>query len=193
MLFFPANKPAQSFLPPRAGYGECHRQDDQAEIRIGDVVVSMTRRSNLRVPAEFSAFVPRAEIRRRFENGQLSEEEITLSGITLVHAPRYREWKKKEPSGAPGPAPPRRRGAPGVFAPDATSSSGGNSAPDLVISGQMFPVRFSSPPVKSWGDPVTWNGAKVAAVEKCVPRININGRGKSSGKGAAGDGGRAGD
>lgn len=68
---------------------EKYQQVDEAEITIGDVVVAMTCRSNLDVPAEFSAYIPRAEIHRRFQNGRLSEEDIVLSSITIVHSPRH--------------------------------------------------------------------------------------------------------
>lgn len=44
----------------------------------------MSRRSKLDVPAEFAAFIPRAEIRRRYySNGELvQEEEFILNSIT---------------------------------------------------------------------------------------------------------------
>jgi len=89
---------------PGPARGDCAgcRQADEAEIRIGDVVVTMTTQSNLDVPAEFSAFIPRAEIRRRFQDGRLAEEEIILSSITIVHSPRHRA-EKENGNGSVGP------------------------------------------------------------------------------------------
>lgn len=66
-------------------------QVDEVEIEIEGVTMRLRRKVNLDVPYEVSAFIPRAEIRRRsYEGGQLAhEEEILLNGITIVHAPRY--------------------------------------------------------------------------------------------------------
>jgi len=82
-------------FPAPPGGGGPFRQADEAEIRIGDVVVGMVRKNNLDIPAEFSAYIPRAEIRRRFQDGQLAEEEIILSSITIVHSPRHRTEKSR--------------------------------------------------------------------------------------------------
>jgi len=66
-------------------------QIDVVEIEIEDVTMRLKRKINLQVPHEVSAFIPRAEIRRReFEAGQMvREKEIILNSITIVHAPRH--------------------------------------------------------------------------------------------------------
>lgn len=69
------------------------QQEDAAEILINGIIAKLQRRLNLSIPHEFSLFVPRAEIRRRvYRDGQLvREEEILLSSLTIVHAPRHEE------------------------------------------------------------------------------------------------------
>ncbi len=61
------------------------------EIEIDGVTVRVKRKLTLSVPHEVSAFIPRAEIRRRtYQDGQLAfEEEMILNSITIVHAPRH--------------------------------------------------------------------------------------------------------
>lgn len=78
------------FHGPGQEAGWC--QVDEAEIKIGDVVMRMNRRAKHFSPAEFSAYVPRLELRRRqYSGGHLvCEEEMILSGLTMVHAPRQR-------------------------------------------------------------------------------------------------------
>jgi len=149
VLFFPVSRPPQRRAPPKGACEAC-RQADEAEIRICDVVVTMTRRGNLCVPAEFSAIIPRAEIRRRYQDGQVSEEEIILSSITIVHSPRHRT--DEEPGTVSGPPASQE---------SATVSS--------------IPVQAAPRPARQWDDNGTWSGVKMAAAEKCVPRVSING------------------
>lgn len=51
-----------------------------------DVVMRITRRSGTPLQNELSAFIPRAEIRkRRYENGKVTlEEELIINSITLA-------------------------------------------------------------------------------------------------------------
>jgi len=67
------------------------QQTDFVEIDIDGVKIRVRRKLNLNVPHEVSAFIPRAEIRRRtYQAGQLAfEEEMILNSITIVHAPRH--------------------------------------------------------------------------------------------------------
>ncbi|WP_027717221.1 hypothetical protein [Desulfovirgula thermocuniculi] len=75
------------FHGPGREAGWC--QVDEAEIKIGDVVMRMNRRAKHVVPAEFSAYIPRLEVRRRhYHAGHLvCEEELILNSVTMVHAP----------------------------------------------------------------------------------------------------------
>lgn len=66
--------------------------ENQLEIKIGDILIRITRCTDIPPQNELTAVIPRAEIRRRrYENGQLvgAEEEIILSSITLVDSPRH--------------------------------------------------------------------------------------------------------
>lgn len=65
--------------------------ENQLEIKIGDILVSIRRSTAFSPQNELSAFIPEATIfHRQYENGQLAaEEEIILSSITLVDSPRY--------------------------------------------------------------------------------------------------------
>ncbi len=77
--------------PPQCPERHKWRQVDKLDVRIGEVTMRMSRRSKLNVPAEFAAFIPRAEIRRRYySSGELTrEEELILNSITITHSPRY--------------------------------------------------------------------------------------------------------
>lgn len=89
MVFYPVRRPPYFYRPPQRE--DCAEvRADEAEIRIADVVVSMTSRCSLKIPYEFSAIIPRVEIKRHYRDGQLSEEEMVLSSITIVHSPRRR-------------------------------------------------------------------------------------------------------
>ncbi|MBE3588956.1 MAG: hypothetical protein IMW93_10525 [Thermoanaerobacteraceae bacterium] len=93
------------------------RQVDEVEIRIGDVNMSMSRRSKQDIVAEFSAFIPRAEIRRRhYKAGEIiREDELILNSITIVHAPRHRPG---EGAGIPSPSAPPHGSAPACQGPE---------------------------------------------------------------------------
>lgn len=75
----------------RAGNRGGELQTDMAAIKIGDLLVTMARRVNLPVPHEFSVYVPRVEIRRRYyRDGQLQyEQELVFNSLTIVHAPQH--------------------------------------------------------------------------------------------------------
>lgn len=80
-----ANKNSAKAFRPGEPFG------NWLEIRIKDTLVRIVRCSTTPPQNELSAIIPRAEIRRRrYENGRLAaEEEIILSSITLVDAPRH--------------------------------------------------------------------------------------------------------
>lgn len=94
------------FLPPSSR--PFYQQVDESEIKIDGVTLKLDRANTLRLPFEVSLVIPRAEIRRRYyEGGQVvREEEVNLSGVTLVHSPRYPS--RRGPSGGkpPFPLPP---------------------------------------------------------------------------------------
>ncbi|SHK98345.1 hypothetical protein [Desulforamulus aeronauticus] len=66
-------------------------QNDHVDLVVEGAGIRLCRLSNLSVPAEVSAYIPRVEIRhRRYENGQLiCEDERIYNSITMVHAPRH--------------------------------------------------------------------------------------------------------
>ncbi len=71
------------------------RIENQLEIVIGDILLRITRRSEVSPDNELTVIIPRAEIRRRrYDRGLLAgTEEILLSIITLVDSPHYRSEK----------------------------------------------------------------------------------------------------
>lgn len=94
---------------------DCGYNLDEVEIRIEDTCIRLRRRIAVDLPHEVSAYVPRAEIRhRRFADGKLiSEDEIILNSLTIVHAPRHPlagppPGTKPPPPAPPSPSPPER-------------------------------------------------------------------------------------
>lgn len=97
--------------PPGAGLG----LTNHLEIRIGGVLVRICRCAGSLPDNELTAVIPRAEIRRRsYKNGKLAaEEEIILSSITLVDAPRHpAEGGQGQEITSPPSAPPAVSGIP---------------------------------------------------------------------------------
>lgn len=89
--------------------------ENQLEIIIGDILVRITRNQDIPPNNELTAVIPRAEIRRRrYENGRLAgaEEEIILTSITLVDAPRCPSGKTESLTGHPATAVPALSGTP---------------------------------------------------------------------------------
>lgn len=86
-----------------------HFTSDEVKIQIGHVVMEMTRKFSLPWPHEVSAYIPRAEIRRRtYREGHLAcEEEMILNSLTIVHAPRHPPERPPLPGTKPlSPYPP---------------------------------------------------------------------------------------
>lgn len=95
-------------MPP-----DCHLNTDEVELHVDNAVIRVIRRLSYDLPHEVSAFIPRAEIRRRrYENGQLAwEEEIILNSLTVVHSPLRPPTGERPPAIAPAAARPDGRGA----------------------------------------------------------------------------------
>ncbi|MGI9861411.1 hypothetical protein SDD30_08515 [Moorella naiadis] len=85
---------------------DCHFNTDEVELQVDSAVIHVIRRLTYDLPHEVSAFIPRAEIRRRrYENGRLAwEEEVILNSLTVVHSPQ-RPPTGERPSVA-GPSSP---------------------------------------------------------------------------------------
>jgi hypothetical protein len=65
-------------------------QSDHIDVKLETLNIKMSRLTNPDIPHEVTIVVPRAEIRRKFdESNSLVEEEIILNSITIVHAPRH--------------------------------------------------------------------------------------------------------
>lgn len=62
---------------------------DKVHLKLNGLSIDMTREIGLSVPHEVSVFVPRAEIRRKWQGQQLVEDTVILNSITIVHAPRH--------------------------------------------------------------------------------------------------------
>lgn len=92
---------------------------DEIEIVINGVTMRVRRQTSLPWPHEVTAVIPRAELRqRRYQDGQLvSEDELILNSITIVHAPRHPLAGEKPPApalpGSPGGSLPSPGPGPG--------------------------------------------------------------------------------
>ncbi|QGP92180.1 hypothetical protein MGLY_15440 [Neomoorella glycerini] len=87
---------------------ECPLNTDEVELHVDNAVIRVIRRLTYNLPHEVSAFIPRAEIRRRrYENGQLVwEEEVILNSLTVVHSPQRPPTGERPPAAGPGPGTP---------------------------------------------------------------------------------------
>ncbi|HBT46470.1 MAG TPA: hypothetical protein DEA73_01100 [Peptococcaceae bacterium] len=142
---------------------------DEIEIRINGTTMRMVRHSSLPWPHEASAFIPRAELRRRrYQDGRLVwEEEALLNSITIVHAPLHPPAGKGPPS--PGAAPPADR-------PPGPSGSTDPHTPPL---GRTVPPLPSPPPAcrraGSTGSPTPATGKDAGGSHRHGgPHIKIN-------------------
>lgn len=77
-------------LPPPPDPCNCY-QNDYIDLVVEGASIRLGRLSNLSVPGELSAYIPRVEIRQKYyENGELvREDERIYNSITVVHAPRH--------------------------------------------------------------------------------------------------------
>lgn len=73
---------------------------DDIEVRLPGLYIRVKRETPPDVPYEVTVVVPRAEMRRRFDEQSKKEDwELIYSSITIVHAPRH-------PLAGPPPKPP---------------------------------------------------------------------------------------
>ena len=80
-----------SFLAPnRRGHGTC----DEIHLLLQDLSIMVQREIMLDVPFEMTVVVPRAEISKKYQNGELIETNLVYSGITISHSPRYPEGRR---------------------------------------------------------------------------------------------------
>ncbi|BCV20129.1 hypothetical protein [Moorella sp. Hama-1] len=87
---------------------DCPVNTDEVELHVDSAVIRVIRRLTYNLPHEVSAFIPRAEIRRRrYENGQLAwEEEVILNSLTVVHSPQRPPTGERPPATGPASAGP---------------------------------------------------------------------------------------
>ncbi|WP_406677558.1 hypothetical protein [Moorella sp. ACPs] len=87
---------------------ECPLNIDAVELHVDNAVIRIIRRLVYDLPHEVSAFIPRAEIRRRrYENGQLAwEEEVILNSLTVVHSPQRPPTGERPPAAGSSPGAP---------------------------------------------------------------------------------------
>lgn len=112
---------------------DCHLNTDEVELHVDNAVIRVIRRLTYDLPHEVSAFIPRAEIRRRrYENGRLAwEEEIILNSLTVVHSPQRPPTGERLPAAGPGPGttPAGPTGKSGGYGPVP-----GNAAPAAAMT-----------------------------------------------------------
>ncbi|KAB3530220.1 hypothetical protein [Alkaliphilus serpentinus] len=74
-------------------------QKDYVKVELEDLKMEMVRITDKEIPHEVTVVIPRVEIREKYDgDGNLTEREVILNSITMVHAPRH-------PLAGP-PAPP---------------------------------------------------------------------------------------
>lgn len=132
------------------------RQVDKVDIRLGELTMRMSRRNKMNVPAEFSAFIPRAELRRRYySGGELTrEDEFILSSITITHAPRFPSEEER----LPVPVSP-----PGML--ESADKGAETEKPAININWQFEGPKKESLPAVSAPPP-----------RACVPRLKFGSR-----------------
>lgn len=66
------------------------KQSDYISVELPGLDIKMSRITDPEIPHEVTIVVPRAEIREKYdEKGNITEKEILLNSITVVHAPRH--------------------------------------------------------------------------------------------------------
>ncbi|WP_420832961.1 hypothetical protein [Sporohalobacter salinus] len=76
------------------------RNKDEIQLDLDGLEITMERCFAYDKPHEVSVFVPRAELRKKIDDGEKTEEiEILLNSITVVHSPQ-------RPSNEEGGLPP---------------------------------------------------------------------------------------
>lgn len=80
----------QSVLSKCISCVKAKNQCDHIELQLEDLYIKMNRITDQETPHEVTVVVPRAEIRKKYDEKQnLIEEEIILNSITIVHSPRH--------------------------------------------------------------------------------------------------------
>ncbi len=70
---------------------QCPGTYDEVDLALEDFHIHMRREVLLDIPFELTVVVPRAEITKKYQDGQLVETSVIYSSITISHAPRFRE------------------------------------------------------------------------------------------------------
>ena len=110
---------------------DCPLNTDEVELHVDSAVIRVIRRLTYDLPHEVSAFIPRAEIRRRrYENGQLAwEEEVILNSLTVVHSPQRPSTGERPPAAGPGTARHTAGPVPTTAAPFPGTGEGRSETP----------------------------------------------------------------
>ncbi len=64
---------------------------DEIHLLLQDLSIMVKREIMLDVPFEMTVVVPRAEISKKYQGGELVETNLVYSSITISHSPRYPE------------------------------------------------------------------------------------------------------
>lgn len=70
---------------------QCPGTYDEVDLALENFRIHMRREILLDIPFELTVVVPRAEITKKYQDGQLVETSVIYSSITISHAPRFRE------------------------------------------------------------------------------------------------------
>ena len=87
-MLFPLPKSKANLVPGRS-VPSGHVTQDEVKISLDGLSMSVCRKTDLDIPFEVTAVVPRAEVIETFEDGKLVQRTRIYSSITIAHSPRF--------------------------------------------------------------------------------------------------------
>lgn len=66
-----------------------HGTADEANVLLESLAIRLQRDIRFDLPFEMTIVIPRAEISKKYQDGNLAEVNVVYSGITIAHSPRY--------------------------------------------------------------------------------------------------------
>jgi len=80
-----------SQMSPAAGFVTFKERGttDEVNVLLDGLAMRLARDIRFDLPFEVTVVVPRAEVTRKYQDGNLVETNLVYSGITISHSPRY--------------------------------------------------------------------------------------------------------
>jgi len=78
-------------MSPAAGFVTFKERGttDEVNVLLDGLAMRLARDIRFDLPFEVTVVVPRAEVTRKYQDGNLVETNLVYSGITISHSPRY--------------------------------------------------------------------------------------------------------